>query len=185
MPIAINQIPTNQKPNSQMPMTQKPNNQTQSNQLPSNQAPGLSISDGYYNSLGFVENATLSDSNLFLKMLTVSMTTQDPTSPTDSSEFMNQMLQYATMETLSGVTSSLNELISINQTTNMHNVINSAISLTGKNVTMLIPKGTNGSTEDTTVTGVVDKVSLDENGIWVEIDGKKYEYDNLLSTNKN
>ena len=179
MPITLNQISTNQIPNNQLPMNQKPNNK-----LPTTQAPGVSISDGYYNSTGFVENATLSDSSLFLKMLTVSMTTQDPTSPTDSSEFMNQMLQYATMETLSGVTSSLNELISINQTTNMHNVINSAISLTGKNVTMLIPKGTNGSTEDATVTGVVEKVSLDENGIWVEIDGKKYEYDNLVSTNK-
>lgn len=148
-----------------------------------NQTTGLSTSNGYYDSSGYVENSTLSDSNLFLKMLTVSMTTQDPTSPTDSSEFMNQMLQYATMETLSGVTSSLNDLVSISQSTNMYNVISSAITLTGKNVTMLIPQGTNGSTEDATVTGVVEKVSLDENGIWIEIDGKKYEYDNLLSTN--
>lgn len=150
-----------------------------------NQTLGLSTSSGYYDSTGYVENNSLSDSNLFLKMLTVSMTTQDPTNPTDGNEFLNQMLQYATMETLSKVTSSLNELVTISQTSNMYNVISSAITLTGKNVTMLIPEGTNGSTEDAKVSGVVEKVSLDENGIWVEIDGKKYEYDNLLSVNNN
>lgn len=150
-----------------------------------NQTSGLSTSSGYYDSTGYVENNSLSDSNLFLKMLTVSMTTQDPTNPTDGNEFLNQMLQYATMETLSKVTSSLNELVTISQTSNMYNVISSAITLTGKNVTMLIPEGTNGSTEDAKVSGVVEKVSLDENGIWVEIDGKKYEYDNLLSVNNN
>lgn len=149
------------------------------------QIAGLSTSSGYYDSTGYVENNSLSDSNLFLKMLTVSMTTQDPTNPTDGNEFLNQMLQYATMETLSKVTSSLNELVTISQTSNMYNVISSAITLTGKNVTMLIPEGTNGSTEDAKVSGVVEKVSLDENGIWVEIDGKKYEYDNLLSVNNN
>lgn len=147
------------------------------------QTQGTSVSNGYYDSSASVENSSLLDSQLFLKMLTVSMTTQDPTNPTDGNEFLNQMLQYATMETLSSVTTSLEDLVSINQSANMYNVIGSAITLTGKNVTMLIPKGTNGSTEDVQINGVVDKVSLDENGIWVEIDGKKYEYDNLLSVN--
>ena len=57
-----------------------------------------------YNSSGFVSNPSLQDSQLFLKMLTVSMTNQDPTSPTDGNEFLNQMLQYTTMETLTSVT---------------------------------------------------------------------------------
>lgn len=143
----------------------------------------LSVSENY-NSSGIVSNPTLQDSQLFLKMLTVSMTNQDPTSPTDGNEFLNQMLQYTTMETLTSVTSSIKELVNISQTNNMYNVIDNAITLVGKNVTMLIPKGTDGSEEDKNVTGVVDKVSLDENGIWIEIDGKKYEYDNLLSVSK-
>lgn len=138
-----------------------------------------------YNSSGIVSNASLQDSQLFLKMLTVSMTNQDPTSPADSSEFLNQMLQYTTMETLTGVTNSLNELVAISQTNNMYNVIGNAITLVGKNVTMLIPSGTNGSEKDENVSGVVDKVSLDEKGIWIEIDGKKYEYDNLVSVSQN
>lgn len=137
-----------------------------------------------YGSTSSVANQSLQDSQLFLKMLTVSMTNQDPTSPTDSNEFMNQMLQYTTMETLTTVTNSLNELIEISYTNNMYNVIGNAVTLVGKNVTMLIPKGTDGSTEDTQVSGIVDKVSLDEDGIWVEIDGKKYEYDNLLSVSQ-
>lgn len=151
--------------------------------MPSSITPtqGMSTSNGYYDSSSIVDNPTLSDSQLFLKMLTVSMTTQDPTNPTDGNEFLNQMLQYATMETLSTVTTSLNDLVALEQSTNMYNVISGAITLTGKHVTVLVPKGTDGSTEDVKVEGVVDKVSLDETGIWLEIDGKKYEYDNLLS----
>lgn len=142
--------------------------------------PGVDVLNNY-NSSGYVANKSLEDSQLFLKMLTVSMTTQDPTSPTDGNEFLNQMLQYTTMETLTTVTKSVEELINISHTTNMYNVIDNAIALTGKNVTMLVPKGTDGSTEDVEVSGIVDTVSLDENGIWIEIDGKKYEYDNLKS----
>ena len=138
-----------------------------------------------YDSSGTVSNPTMQDSQLFLKMLTVSMTNQDPTSPTDGNEFLNQMLQYTTMETLTSVTKSIEELVNISNTNNMYNVIGNAITLVGKNVTMLIPEGANGSTETTNVSGVVDKVSLDESGIWIEIDGKKYEYDNLLSVSKN
>lgn len=131
-----------------------------------------------------VYNSTLQDSQLFLKMLTVSMTNQDPTSPTDGNEFLNQMLQYSVIETLGDVTDSINQLVDISSTDNMYNVITSAINLSGREVTMLIPEGTNGSTEDAKVTGIVNKVSLAEDGIWLEIDGEKYEYDNLLSVNK-
>ena len=138
-----------------------------------------------YNSGESIYNPTLKDNQLFLKMLTVSMTNQDPTSPSDGNEFLNQMLQYSTMESLTTVTNAVNQLVAVTNANNMYNVVDSAINLVGKNVTMLIPKGTEGSTEDTNVTGVVDKVSLDENGVWVVIDGKKYEYDNLLSVNKN
>lgn len=149
-----------------------------------NNATSLNISQNY-NSSGYVANESLQDSQLFLKMLTVSMTNQDPTNPTDGNEFLNQMLQYTTMETLTSVTASVNSLVEMTKTANMYNVIGNAITLTGKEVTMLVPAGTNGSTEDKYVTGIVDKVSLDENGIWIEIDGIKYQYDNLSAVSNN
>lgn len=147
-------------------------------------SPIVNISENY-NSSGYVANKTMEDSQLFLKMLTVSMTNQDPTNPTDGNEFLNQMLQYTTMETLTSVTSSVKELVEMTKTANMYNVIGNAITLTGKEVTMLVPAGTNESTEDKYVTGTVDKVSLDENGIWIEIDGIKHQYDNLSSVSNN
>lgn len=147
-----------------------------------NNSSSLSLSQNY-DSSGYVANTTLQDSQLFLKMLTVSMTNQDPTNPTDGNEFLNQMLQYSIIETLTSVTSSLDSLVETTQTSNMYNVINNAITLTGKDVTMLVPKDTNGSTEDEYVTGTVDRVSLDEDGIWIEIDGVKHQYDNLISVN--
>ena len=131
-----------------------------------------------YNSSGFAENKSLTDNNLFLKMLAVNMQTQDPSNPTDSSEFMNQMLQYSTMETLTKVTSGLNSLVEIANANNMNTVISTAIEMAGKNVTVT-DKNTGGN-----VTGIVDSVSIDNSGIYLEIDGRRYEYDTLSKVNK-
>ena len=146
----------------------------------------LNSNSAYYSSSGTVENASLSDSQLMLKMLAVSLQNQDPLNPTDSSEFTNQMTQYATIETLTSVQNSIKELVvGIEQmtdlalSTNLYMVLNNAQSLVGKEVDVLIPKGTNGSTEDSVVNGVVEKVELTDEGIFLTIDGVQHEYNNI------
>lgn len=146
----------------------------------------LNSNSAYYSSSGTVENASLSDSQLMLKMLAVSLQNQDPLNPTDSSEFTNQMTQYATIETLTSVQKSIKELVvGIEQmtdlalSTNLYMVLNNAQSLVGKEVDVLIPKGTNGSTEDSVVNGVVEKVELTDEGIFLTIDGVQHEYNNI------
>ena len=96
----------------------------------------LNSNSAYYSSSGTVENASLSDSQLMLKMLAVSLQNQDPLNPTDSSEFTNQMTQYATIETLTSVQNSIKELVvGIEQmtdlalSTNLYMVLNNAQSL--------------------------------------------------------
>lgn len=146
----------------------------------------LNSNSAYYSSSGTVENASLNDSQLMLKMLAVSLQNQDPLNPTDSSEFTNQMTQYATIETLTSVQKSIKELVvGIEQmtdlalSTNLYMVLNNAQSLVGKEVDVLIPKGTNGSTEDSVVNGVVEKVELTDEGIFLTIDGVQHEYNNI------
>lgn len=136
-----------------------------------------------YNSSNFVSNPSLNDSQLFLKMLSVSMSNQDPLNPTDGNEFLNQMTQYATIETLSSVKNSVNTLATLQISMNMNMLMNNATDTVGREVTVLIPKGTDGSEEDSRVTGVVEKVLVNEEGIFMLIDGEKYEYSYLESIN--
>ena len=132
----------------------------------------------YTNSTGVVDNKSLNDPQLMIKMLAISMQNQDPLNPTDSNEFMSQMTQYATIEALSSVQDSVSNMTKIMEqisslalSTNLYMVLNNSQSLVGKEVDMLVPKGTNGSTEDKIVTGIVEKVELTDDGIFLTING--------------
>lgn len=149
-----------------------------------------SVSSGtfqtYTNSTGVVDNTSLNDPQLMIKMLAISMQNQDPLNPTDSNEFMSQMTQYATIEALSSVQDSvanmtkiMEQISSLALSTNLYMVLNNSQSLVGKEVDMLVPKGTNGSTEDKIVTGIVEKVELTDDGIFLTINGEKHEYNNI------
>ena len=140
----------------------------------------------YTNSTGVVDNKSLNDPQLMIKMLAISMQNQDPLNPTDSNEFMSQMTQYATIEALSSVQDSVSNMTKIMEqisslalSTNLYMVLNNSQSLVGKEVDMLVPKGTNGSTEDKIVTGIVEKVELTDDGIFLTINGEKHEYNNI------
>lgn len=140
----------------------------------------------YTNSTGVVDNTSLNDPQLMIKMLAISMQNQDPLNPTDSNEFMGQMTQYATIEALSSVQDSIanmtkvmEQISSLALSTNLYMVLNNSQALVGKEVDMLVPKGTNGSTEDEIVTGIVEKVELTDDGIFLTINGEKHEYNNI------
>lgn len=140
----------------------------------------------YTNSTGVVDNKSLNDPQLMIKMLAISMQNQDPLNPTDSNEFMGQMTQYATIEALSSVQDSIanmtkvmEQISSLALSTNLYMVLNNSQALVGKEVDMLVPKGTNGSTEDEIVTGIVEKVELTDDGIFLTINGEKHEYNNI------
>lgn len=143
----------------------------------------MGITDNY-NSSNTVSNSSLEDSQLFLKMLSVSLVNQDPMNPQDSSEYLNQITQYAVIETLTTVRSEIKSLTNLQLATNMNLVMSNATAAVGKEVTILLPEGTDGNKEETRITGVVDKVQLKEDGIYLVVDGKEYEYVYLETINK-
>lgn len=152
----------------------------------SNVGAARDTSSNYYDTSNTVSNPTLSDPQLMIKMLAISMQNQDPMNPTDSSEFMNQMTQYATIESLSSVQTGMSNMVKslesisgLLMSSNLYTILNNAQSLVGKEVDVLIPKGTNGSLEDATITGVVEKVEVDEEGIFLTINGQRHEYNNI------
>ncbi len=97
------------------------------------------------------------DKDFFLKMLVAQLKYQDPLSPVDNNEYMNQTVQFSTLEAIQALNDKLT--FSLNQ--------NKAYSFLGKYV------GTyayNKTTEETEyVKGVVDSISIAGNEIYLNI----------------
>lgn len=100
------------------------------------------------------------DFDQFLQLLTTQLQYQDPTSPMDTTEFTNQLVQFASVEQQIAQSKSLESLISIQeswQTANAINYIGKDVDIAGKNVMLSEGKGVLGytlpaHTESTTIT---------------------------------
>ncbi len=106
------------------------------------------------------------DKNLFMKLLITQLKNQDPLSPVEDKEFIAQLAQFTSLEKLSSIDASL----SSNQSAA---IAQQAVSLIGKNVTVLDPDTSN--TAATQVEGTVDSVGmLGDAGPTLKIGGKDY-----------
>ena len=113
------------------------------------------------------ESSTDMDFNDFLQLMVVQMTNQDFMNPTDNTEYMSQMAQFASMQ-------AMNELASYSKT-------NYAMGLVGKEVTA--SRYTQTGELDTT-TGTVTRVSLVGNEYKLYVDGKEYELEEIMQINE-
>lgn len=87
------------------------------------------------------------DKDMFLKLLVAQMQYQDPMNPVDSSEFLNQAAQYASVEQLENVASQQAELRSLQ-------MITVAAGMVGNEVTAIDP------ITGAPVTGVVESIQF-------------------------
>lgn len=114
---------------------------------------------------GKVYNAVFGDEddsdlsiNDFFNLMITQLTNQDFMNPMDDTEYMSQMAQFATMQ----------EMMDLCQ----YSKQNYVMSMLGKEVTIGKNK-IGGSTES--VTGVVEKIVLEDDEYKIYIDGKPYE----------
>lgn len=126
---------------------------------------------------GKVYNAVFGDEddsdltiNDFFNLMITQLTNQDFMNPMDDTEYMSQMAQFATMQ----------EMMDLCQ----YSKQNYVMSMLGKEVTI----GKNmigGSTES--VTGVVEKIVLEDDEYKIYIDGKPYDLNKVtqISAGKN
>mgnify|MGYP000848774947 FL=1 len=103
------------------------------------------------------------DKEDFLRLLVTQMQYQDPLSPTDNTEYVAQLAQFSELEQMT------------NLNTTMSN--NSAYTLTGKYV-LVRQTSTTGEIQE--FTGKVDSVKIKNGDAYVCIDGKDYEYENVV-----
>ena len=99
----------------------------------------------------------------FLKLMTEQMKNQDFTNPTDNSEYIAQLAQFNSLQSMQQMTYNMNASF--------------AASLVGKNVTM---GGSDDSGSTQKETGVVSSVKFNGTSFDIVVNGKKFSTTNLL-----
>jgi flagellar basal-body rod modification protein FlgD len=100
---------------------------------------------------------TKSDKDMFLKLLVAQMKYQDPTKPTDASQFLAQTAQFTLVEKMEALQDSQAEIVSTNH-------IQAATGLVGDTVSWNDPQEKDAAGEPIVRTGVVDGVTI-TNGV--------------------
>ncbi len=105
----------------------------------------------------------------FLMLMVEQMRQQNPLEPMDNTDFVTQMAQFDTLSAMNEIVSALLSLASVSELAN-------ASALVGRNVTALIPLGADPETgvprDPDAVTGVVERVTFDDAGAVVVVNGR-------------
>lgn len=107
------------------------------------------------------------DKDDFLTLLMTQLQNQDPLSPMEDTDFIAQMAQFSSLEEMSALSSSYE--------------VTQGFSLVGKNVKAKFVDGY--STEY--ITGIVDKVSVENGEVYATIDSKQVKVSDVLEVYNN
>ena len=100
---------------------------------------------------------TAADKDMFLKLLVAQMKYQDPSKPTDASQFLAQTAQFTLVEKMDNLEASQEEMVASNH-------IQAATALVGTTVSWNDPEAKDPKGVPVVKTGVVDGVSI-KNGV--------------------
>ena len=124
------------------------------------------------------------DKNMFLTLMLKQLENQDPTEPTDNTQWLSQLAQYSSLEQMSEMNAGLQNCADFLSVMYQDMVIGSEISQTlsmiGKDVTIQVPDE-NDPTKKTTITGTVSEVSFEDGTGKVKVNGEYYSISNVIS----
>ncbi len=128
----------------------------------------------------------ITDSNMFLKLMLKQMEQQDPTEPTDNSQWLAQMAQYSSLEAMNNLNTAFgevsNKISELSDAVASSNIISQTLSLVGKDVTVSVPVANgDGSISYKDITGKVDEVSFENGDGMVTVNGENYSIGNIKS----
>jgi len=124
------------------------------------------------------------DSNMFLTLMLKQLENQDPTEPTDNSQWLSQLAQYSSLEQMSQMNSGLENcakyINAMYDDMMLNSEINQTLSMIGKDVTLQIPNE-NDPKQPTIVTGNVTEASFESGSGQIKVNGNYYSIENVIS----
>lgn len=134
-----------------------------------------------YNTAKRSPSNDVSDSNMFLNLMLQQLKTQDPTEPTDNTQWLAQLAQYSSLEQMtqmnSGLADCMNYVSAIYNDMAMNSEINQTLSLIGKEVTINV-KGEEGK-PDEEIVGKVTEANFKDGTGKVKVNGEYYPITNI------
>lgn len=117
------------------------------------------------------------NSNMFLTLMLQQLQNQDPTQPTDNTEWLSQLAQYSSLEQMTQMNTGLENcakyINALYQDMSANSEITQTLSMIGKDVTLDIPDEKDSS-KTTQVSGTVTEASFKDGTGKVKVNGEYY-----------
>lgn len=130
------------------------------------------------------KTSSKNDSSMFLNLMLQQLKNQDPTQPTDNTEWLSQLAQYSSLEQMTqmntGLTNCMNYISAMYKDMSMNAEITQTLSMVGKEVTITIPDE-NDSSKTTEITGKVTEANFKDGTGKVKVNGEYYSISNITS----
>ena len=129
------------------------------------QVNGIQSNDPIYGAPSNTPSSQL-DKNAFLKLLVTQMRSQDPLSPSDSTQFVGQMAQFSSLEEMQNLNDNLVGMAALQQNNALLAQLTQSSALIGNVVEWTDPDSS------VTSSGQVDAVKLQDGMALLEVDGQ-------------
>ena len=130
------------------------------------------------------KTSSTNDSSMFLNLMLQQLKNQDPTQPTDNTEWLSQLAQYSSLEQMTqmntGLTNCMNYISAMYNDMAMNAEITQTLSMIGKEVTISIPDE-NDSSKTTEISGTVTEANFKDGTGKVKVNGEYYSISNITS----
>ena len=124
------------------------------------------------------------NSNMFLTLMLKQLEHQDPTEPTDNTQWLSQLAQYSSLEQMTQMNNGLENcakyISAMYDDMMLNSEINQTLSMIGKDVTLQIPNETDPK-NPTTITGNVTEASFEDGTGKINVNGEYYSIENVIS----
>ena len=124
------------------------------------------------------------DSNMFLTLMLKQLECQDPTEPTDNTQWLSQLAQYSSLEQMSQMNSGLENcakyISAMYDDMMLNSEISQTLSMIGKDVTLQIPNE-NDPKNPTIITGNVSEASFESGSGRIKVNGEYYSIENVVA----
>jgi len=111
-------------------------------------------------------NNSLADTNVFLKLLTTELCNQDPTNPTDGTEYISQLAQFTSLQQTQEINEGIKTII-------LSKDLSSGTSMIGKEVLIKLD-------ESTAISDIVKGTRISNNKVYIVTDNGYFPLEDII-----